>query len=152
MGRLVTTDSTGTQRARLRRTIAEALKRLMAKGELDEEAKDLAALIVFVLREIAAGVEKSAAAWDKRHYYIKADRLRADWDWTDRFADRLANLLVVEDWARVPVALAQLAPRFADVSVVKLTRSSTLWEGAHARLVEQTRAARRAAAAEEAAS
>jgi hypothetical protein len=148
MGRLVTTDSTGTQRARLRRTIAEALKRLMAKGDLDDEARDLAALIVYVLREIAEGVEKSASAWDKRHYYIKADRLRADWDWADRFADRLANLLVVEDWGRVPLALAQLAPRFADVNVVKLTRSSALWNGAYDRLVQETRAARRAAAAD----
>ncbi len=147
MGRLVQTDSTGTQRARLRRTVAEVLKRLMAKPELDEEARDLAALIVYVLREIAEGVEKSAGAWDKRHYYIKADRLRAEWDWTDRFSERMTNLLLAGDWSRVPVALAQLAPRFADVNVVKLTRSSALWEGAYDRLVAETRAARKEAAA-----
>ncbi|MCB9176082.1 MAG: hypothetical protein H6648_02905 [Caldilineae bacterium] len=137
MGRLISTDSTGTQRQRWRRTIAEALKRLMAKPSLDAEAKDLAALIVIALREIGAGVEQSASAWDKRHYYIKADRLRADWEWTDKAAERLARLIGVDDWVRVPVVLAELAPRFADVDVVKLTRSPRLWEGAYAKLKQE---------------
>lgn len=139
MGRLINTDSTGTQRQRWRRTIAEALKRLMQKAELDDEARDLAALIVHSLREISKGVERSATAWDKRHYYIKADRLRADWEWTDRMADRMANLIVAGDWMRLPVVLARLAPRFADVGVTQYTRSEELWNGALARLLEDER-------------
>ena len=73
MGRLVTIDGTGTERNRLRRTIAEALRLLAQKAELDDEARDLTALIVFSLRQIAAGVETSAAAWEKRDYYMKAE-------------------------------------------------------------------------------
>jgi hypothetical protein len=139
MGRLINTDSTGTQRQRWRRTIAEALKRLMAKPDLDAESKDLAALIVLSLREIAAGVEQSATAWDKRHYYIKADRLRAEWEWADRLAERLARLIRVDDWLRIPVVLAEIAPRFADVDVVKLTRSAELWQGAYLRVKNEPR-------------
>jgi len=137
MGRLIQTDSTSAERQRLRRTIAEALNRLMAKRELDDEARDLAALIVFALREVAAGVERSATVWDKRHYYIKADRLRDDWSWAERSAERMARLITVGDWVRLPVVLADLAPRFADVSVVKLTRTPVLWRGAYRRLVEE---------------
>jgi len=137
MSRLINVDSTGSQRQRCRRTVAEALRHLMAKRALDAEAKDLAALIVFALREINAGVEQSASVWDKRHYYIKADRLRADWEWTARSAERMANLIRVDDWVRLPVVLANLAPRFADVHVAKLTRSSELWRGAYARLVAE---------------
>lgn len=139
MGRLIVTDSTGTQRQRWRRSIAEALKRMMAKTELDEEAKDLAALIVFALREIAAGVEQSAAVWDKRHYYIKADRLREDWEWASRSADRMHRLIRAGDWLRLPVVLAELAPRFADVRVSQLTRSPELWRGAYQRLLAEPR-------------
>jgi hypothetical protein len=135
MGRLVTVDATGTERQRHRRTVAEALKGLMAKPSLDEEARDLAALIVFSLREIDAGVERSAAVWDKRHYYIKADHLRNEWGWAGRYAERMATLITVGDWARLPVVLAELAPRFADVHVAKLTRSPALWRGAYARLL-----------------
>lgn len=137
MARLITPDSTGTQRQRWRRTIAEALKRLMAKKDLDDETKDLAALIVFSLREISEGVEKSATAWDNRHYYIKADRLRADYEWVDKTAERLTRLIRVDDFVRIPVVLAELAPRFADVDVVKLTRPPELWEGAYERLKQE---------------
>ena len=139
MGRLIHVDPTGAQRARLRRTIAECLNRLMAKPDLDAEAKDIAALIVLALREITAGVEQSADVWDKRGYYLKSDALRRDWDWAGRTADRMANLIRVGDWARLPVVLATLVPKFADVDVVKLTRSEALWRGALARLVADER-------------
>lgn len=134
MSRLIQVDSTGSQRQRWRRTIAEALNQLMAKKALDDEAKDLTALIVFALRQISAGVEQSATVWDKRHYYIKADQLRAEWEWANRSAQRMTNLIRVDDWMRLPVVLADLAPRFKDVSVSKLTRSSELWKGAYQRL------------------
>lgn len=136
MGRVINVDSTGAQRSRLRRTIAECLNRLMAKPELDAEAKDIASLIVLALREITDGVAQSADVWDKRGYYLKSDALRNDWDWADRTADRMANLIRVGDWARLPVVLATLVPRFSDVDVVKLTRSASLWRGAYARLIE----------------
>lgn len=146
MGRLINTDSTGAQRQRLRRTIAEALKLLATKRELDAEARDLSALIVYCLREIGEGVEQSATVWDKRHYYMKADRLRADWEWAGRSADRMANLIRAGDWLRLPVVLADIAPRFADVSVTKVTRSAELWTGACDRLVAEERAKKAAQA------
>jgi hypothetical protein len=136
MGRIVNTNSTGTERQRLRRTVAEALHRLMAKRDLDDEARDLAALIVLALREIDAGIERSAAAWEKRDYYVKADRLRRDWEWVPRAADRMANLIRGGDWARLPVALAAIAPRFADIQVARLTRSPRTWKGAHRKLLD----------------
>jgi len=139
MGRLVTVDSTSTERQRHRRTIAEALNRLMAKRSLDAEAKDLAALIVWSLQAIVVGVERSATVWDKKHYYLKADRLRADWAWADRSSERLANIIRAGDWARLPVVLADLAPRLADIHVAKLTRSPALWAGAYERLMAQPR-------------
>ena len=137
MSRLVNIDSTGKDRQRLRRTIAEALHRLMKKQAVDSETLDLAALIVFALREIEAGIERSATAWDKRHYYIRADRLRADWEWSGRAAERVANLLVAEDWSRLPLVLADRAPRFADVRVKTRTRPARLWRGAYSRLLEE---------------
>jgi len=134
LSRIVSVDSTGTERQRLRRTIAEALHRLMAKSELDEEARDLAALIVLALREIDVGIDRSASAWEKRGYFVKADRLRRDWEWAPRAADRMANLISGGDWARLPVVLAGIAPRFADIHVAKLTRSPRTWRGAYRKL------------------
>jgi hypothetical protein len=46
----------------------------------------------------------------------------------------MTSLIRVDDWVRLPVVLADLAPRFADVHVAKLTRSAELWTGAYERL------------------
>ncbi len=44
-------------------------------------AHDLLAVISTALRAIQTDVEKSAQAWDKRAYHVKADELRREWDW-----------------------------------------------------------------------
>ena len=143
MGRLVTIDGTGTERNRLRRTIAEALRLLGQKAELDDEARDLTALIVFSLRQIAAGVETSAAAWEKRDYYMKADRFRREWAWVELSAGELEKILRQGRWTALPAALARLLPRFSDIKLSKMTRTPDLWAGCYARLLheDQPRAA-----------
>ena len=55
--RIIATESVGQQRHKLRRTIAEALRRLATKQTFDQESLDLAALIVFSLRRLEEGVE-----------------------------------------------------------------------------------------------
>jgi hypothetical protein len=136
MSRVIHTDGPGQQRHRLRRTIAEMLRRLMRKRRFDDEARDLAALIVFSLRELAAGVDQSASAWEKRGYFLKADRFRSEWEWLEPTAAELSRLIVHEDWKRVPVVLAGLTPRFSDIRVKRLTRSSAVWQGCYDRLLE----------------
>lgn len=137
MGRLVTIDGTGTERNRLRRTIAEALRLLGQKAEIDDEARDLTALIVFSLRQIAAGVETSAAAWEKRDYYMKADRFRTQWAWVDASGARLEKILRQGRWNDLPAVLASLLPQFSDIKLTKMTRSPDLWQGCYQRLLQE---------------
>jgi hypothetical protein len=137
MSRVINTDSPGKQRSQCRRTIAEILRHLMLKRQLDEEAKDMAAALVYALRGIAASVETTAAAWEKRDYYLKADRFRLEWDWVDPATDRLTELVLKGQWARLPQELAALAPRFADVHIAKLTRSPTTWKSSYQLLLQE---------------
>ena len=137
MSRIAYADgSPNQQRNSLRRAIAEVLRRMSTKSSLDAEVKDMIAFIVFSLRGIAASIDKSASAWEKRDYYLKADAFRRDWAWVEPTADRLHKLLRDERWADLPLELAQLAPQFADVRVTQLTRPTTLWEGCYKRLVQ----------------
>jgi len=137
MGRVISVERVGTKRQQLRRTVAEALRRLMEKPELDEEAKDLAALIVFCLDAIAEGVDRSATAWERRNYYLKADRFRREWAWASRTADEMMTLIREDAWDGLPAVLASLLPHFADVRVVKLVRPPSLWQGAYQRLLAE---------------
>jgi len=137
MSRLISIESTGTQRNQQRRTIAEALRRLMEKRSLDAEAKDLAALIVFSLREIGHGVEQSASAWERKNYYLKADRFRSEWEWVMDSAEFLAAIIRTGRWHELPPVLAELAPRFADVQVTKYVKPASLWQGCYTRLMQE---------------
>lgn len=137
MSRIVNTDSPGKRRSQCRRTIAELLRSLMLKRQLDDEAKDMAAALVFALRGIAESVETTTAAWEKRDYFLKADRFRSEWDWVLPAADRLKALVVQGRWRNLPQELAALAPRFADVRIAKMTRGSSTWKASYQLLLQE---------------
>jgi phosphoglycolate phosphatase-like HAD superfamily hydrolase len=137
MSRITYIDGTPNQkRNSLRRAIAEVLRRLSSKPTLDAESKDMLAFIALALREIAEGIDQSATAWEKRDYYLKADQFRREWAWAGAAADRLRAALREERWNDVPVELAQLTPRFADVRIKQLTRPTSLWEGCYNRVMQ----------------
>lgn len=135
MSRVVNMDSVGTQRQRHRRTIAEALRHLMGKAELDDEAQDLAALIVFSLREINQGIEQTVTAWEKRDYYLKADRFAQEWQWVTPAADELERVIRRGMWDLLPASLARLMPHFSDITIGRMVRPKTLWHGCYERLM-----------------
>ncbi|HET90236.1 MAG TPA: hypothetical protein ENN99_05790 [Chloroflexi bacterium] len=137
MSRVISLDGPGKTRNHHRRTIAEALRLLTQKPQLDEEARDLAALIVFCLHGIADTVDQTIGAWEKRDYWMKAERFREEWRWLDPLADELSTVIYRGMWDQLPVILARLMPYFSDVKVKKMTRDPALWHGAYQKLVEE---------------
>ena len=137
MSPVVNPSEPGTQRAQMRRTIAEILRHLMFKPRLDDETKDMAATLVYCLRAIAKTIEITAAAWEKRDYFLKADRFRLEWEWVEPAAKRLEALVRGARWEALPRELAALAPHFADVRISKMTRSAAIWESAYKRLLAE---------------
>jgi hypothetical protein len=136
MSRVINTANPGKERNQLRRTCAEVLRHLMFKRSLDDETKDMAAVLVFALEGIAETVEITTEAWEKRNYFVKADRFRLEWEWARPAAARLRELIVANRWERLPAELAQLAPRFGDVRILKWTREVDAWQGCYRQLVE----------------
>lgn len=134
MSRIIATESVGQERHQLRRTIAEALRHLATKPEFDQESLDLAALIVFSLRRLEQGVEQTATAWEKRDYYLKADRFRREWEWLDGTIHALETTLLLGPQDQLPEILATLFPRFGDITIGRYTRTSALWTGCYQRL------------------
>jgi hypothetical protein len=137
VSRLINGPNPGTERNQLRRTIAEALRRLLSKKKLDDESKDLVALIVYSLRKIADGIDQSARAWEKRDYFVKADKFRMEWAWAEKYANRLEMIMRGELWNDLPMALAELAPKFSDITVTKFVRTDALWNGRFRQLMAE---------------
>jgi len=137
MSRVISTQKPGNIRNQHRRTISEALRRLSLKSELDGEAKDLTALIVFSLHGIADTVEQTIEAWEKRDYYIKAEHFRQEWRWLNPITDELSAVIYEGQWGQLPAVLARLTPHFADVRIKQMTRKPTLWQGAYERFMQE---------------
>lgn len=137
MSRVISTSAPGKVRNQHRRTIAEALRRLSQKPRLDGEAKDLAALIVFSLHDMADTVDRTIEAWEKRDYWIKAERFREEWRWLEPAADELGAVIYESRWDQIPIVLAQLMAHFADVKVKQMTRKPVLWQGAYERFMQE---------------
>jgi hypothetical protein len=137
MSRVININGPGKQRHWYRRTIAEALRRLTSKSELDAEARDLASLIVFGLRGIGETVERTVEAWEKRNYYLKADRFQMQWEWAEQAADEMTATIKSGEWMNLPTQLGELMPHFADIRVARLTRKPEIWEGCYRRLMRE---------------
>jgi hypothetical protein len=137
MSRLINTQSPGRLRHRARRTAAEILRHLMCKHALDDESKDMAATLVFCLREINDTVQTTVDAWENRNYYVKADRFRAEWEWVLPAAKRLKTLILEDQWENLPLELGKLVPHFGDIRIVKMTRPDSTWKSGYQRLVQE---------------
>jgi len=136
MSRITSVDGTPTQqRNAIRRAIAEILRHLSTKQNIDAEAKDMLAFIVFGLRSMDQSIDQSATAWEKRDYYIKADQLRREWLWLPGTAQRIEEILRSDDYRTAPIELAGLLARFSDVKVTTFTKSPLLWQGAYKKLL-----------------
>ncbi|MFL7790685.1 MAG: hypothetical protein AB8I69_00975 [Anaerolineae bacterium] len=136
MSRIIATEGPGKIRSQHRRTIAEALRRLSMKQRMDDEVKDLVALIVLCLHRIADTIEQTTEAWEKRDYYLKADRFREEWRWVEPMADQLSAVIYEERWGQMPDVLVQLMPYFSDVTIKKMTRQPSLWQGAYEKFMQ----------------
>lgn len=138
MTRIINTANPGKLRHRARRTIAEVLRHLMRKKPTDPEAKDMAACVVFALRDIAATVDTTVEAWENRDYYLKADRFRLEWEWAGKQASQLERLIRQGRWSDVSQELARLVTRFGDIRIARTTRPASTWLGSYERLIGES--------------
>ncbi|UCG23157.1 MAG: hypothetical protein JSW55_13460 [Chloroflexota bacterium] len=137
MSRVINTNSPGKVRNRNKRTIAEILRRVSTKTTFDGEVKDMSAALVYSLREIHDSTLVTIEAWEKRGYWMKADRFMREWEWSNEMAANLEDVLRNEAWDLVPGLLGELSARTADVQVKNMTRTPSHWRGAYQKLLSE---------------
>jgi hypothetical protein len=131
LSRVITIESAGKDRSRLARAIVVAIRELSQQNDLDEKTKDLASFIALALEEIAATIDLSVAAWEKKGYWVKADRFRMDWIWTEHLGTVMRQAVLSEDWATVARTVGQVGEKLSSVKVPLRNRVGAPWYGAH---------------------
>lgn len=134
MGRVISTQNLSTERNRLIKAIVVALRELGKQGAYGDESRDLAAFLAAALETVAETVERSVLPWEKRGYWLKADRFRMDWAWVDSLAKQMKKAVLEEDLGGIAQSAATLGAKLKDVDVAKKHRLGTPWIGAWGKL------------------
>jgi hypothetical protein len=131
---LINPESAGKERTQLSKAIVLAVRELAKQADVTNEARDLAAFIALALRTISEGIDVSVAAWEKRGYWVKADRFRMEWLWTGSVADKLKSAILTDDWGTVAMLSAQIAQKFNKIVISENHRLGKPWVGAFGKL------------------
>jgi len=147
MSRVINPDSAGKDRTRLTKAIVIAIRELARQSDPSSvspvpaapaqagqgqisDARDLAAFIALALQTIAAGIDVSVAAWEKRDYWVKADRFRMEWAWAGQMGEKFKAAVLNDDWGNVAMLSAQIAQKLQKVKVSENHRMGNPWVGA----------------------
>ena len=139
MSPIINPESAGKERTQFSKAIVLAVRELARQTEVTEEAKDLAAFIAIALKSISDGIDVSVAAWEKRGYWVKADRFRMDWMWTGQYADKMKVAIFTDDWGTIAMLIPQIAQKFGKGKVARDKRED-LKKAAISREMEREKA------------
>lgn len=116
------------------KSVVVALRELLKLTDTGDETRDITAYISLALKSIADTVDESVAAWEKRGYWVKAERFRMDWEWTGFFAKSYKDALLKEDWGAVASLAARTGQKFSKVKVAEKNRIGSPWKGAYQKI------------------
>ena len=134
MSRVINPASAGKDRTRLSKAIVLAVRELAKQTDVTDEAKDLASFIALALKTISEGIDASVAAWEKRDYWVKADKFRMEWMWSGQYADKMKVAIFTDDWGTIAMLMPQIAQKFSKIVVSDNHRLGKPWVGAYKQL------------------
>lgn len=134
MSRVINPESAGKDRTRLSKSVVLAIRELAKQSEPTAYARDIAAFIAIALQTIADGIDVSVAAWEKRDYWVKADRFRMEWMWAGDAAGKMRSAVLSEDWAVIAMLMPTIAGKFSKIKVSDNHRLGKPWLGAYNQL------------------
>lgn len=130
MTRIIATSTPGKERAQLSKAIVITIREFMRQKEPGKNTRDMIAFIILALNEIAEGIDKSVAAWEKRGYWVKADKYRMEWQWSGLIARNLEKDFQKSDWGSIASILIEIMGKFEDIKVSDRHRMGKPWVGA----------------------
>lgn len=136
MSRIINIDGVGKQRKRYTREVVLSIRELMQQSDVTDETRDLAAFIAIRLEAIFDTIEITVAPWEKRDYWVKADRFRMDWAWSGRYAQEMQEAVIQDNWQQVAVISANTAEKLKKVEVPKRHRMGEPWHGAWQEMIK----------------
>lgn len=139
MGRTINPEGPGKERTRLCKSVVLALRELMRQSEPGQASRDLVAYIALALGEIHKTVDETVTAWEKKDYWVKADRFRMEWEWSANLGAKMRKAALEDDWAAIAMTAAQVGQKLMKIEVAARHRLGTPWVGAWNKLISSSK-------------
>ena len=130
MTRIIKTSTPGKERIQLSKAIVITIREFMRQQDSNKEDRDMVTFIILALQQIAEGIDQSVAAWEKRGYWVKADKYRMEWRWTGEIAEKIEKAYAQEDWGEIPDYLITIMQNLDSIKVSDRHRMGKPWMGA----------------------
>ncbi len=131
MGRVINPERPGKIRERLLKVLVIALEEYQNLDGGSDQTKDVAAFIALTLEAISQTAERTASAWEKHDYWIKADRFRNEWVWVSMYGNRMQAAVLNGDYSLVHATATDILEFVNDIELPKRHRLGTPWTGAY---------------------
>jgi hypothetical protein len=139
LSRVINIENAGKERTLLSRHILLSIRELgLSNGDL-EKSRDLVAFIILALGQISQTIDGSVAAWEKRGYWVKADRFRMEWGWTQVKSDQLYKDLQNQNWDAIIKQVIQITQKLSAVKLPARKSVTEPWKDAYKLLMRETR-------------
>ena len=136
MGKVINTDTGGKQRNYLTKYILLACK-VSDFSELSmAELQDRAAFVYFSLIAIEQSINSTVTAWEKRDFWVKADKFRLEWAWADKIARKLKHAIDMSDQNLIIQFLQELHQYLDTITRISSKSQTNPWLGAWDRYVK----------------
>lgn len=126
---IVRPESAARLREKILQTTALAIRHAATQSPSSSDRHDVIAFIVLALQQVSESIETSAAAWEKRGYWLKADRFRRDWLWVERLRGQIETALRNQDFAAAGDGIGQLSGHLAGVKIPTRMQRTMPWQG-----------------------
>jgi hypothetical protein len=131
LGRVINPERPGKIRERLLKVLVIALEEYQSLDGVSVQIKDIAAFIGLTLTAISQTAERTASAWEKRDYWIKADRFRNEWNWVSMYGNKIQAAVLDGDYSLIHATAMDILEFVNDIEVPKRHRLGTPWTGAY---------------------
>lgn len=139
MSQITRHGGSGQRRTQICKAAAITIRELAMKPSVDAEARDMASFVSLCLTQIHNTIEDTVKAWEKRNYWVKADRFRREWHWAEKNSRDVAQAVMSDDWDKLTLLMPEIAAQFNNVKLPKRNTIGTAWNGAYQHLRKSNR-------------
>jgi hypothetical protein len=139
MTRFIKTESGSSLRTKLLKSIIITIRELGMQNEVDGDTKDMIAFIILSLQKVTESIEEAVVAWEKRDYWLKADRFRLDWEWVNKASNDLYHALLEDDWSRISSLIPIIAAKCKNIKLNVKVSPMKIWAGAYNNLIHKNK-------------